>query len=303
MAFSPPSLYGLALCAGAGGLELGLHIAAPGYRTVCYVERDAHAASTLVARMEDQTLDQAPLWSDVRAFDGRPWRGSVDILTAGYPCQPFSLAGRQLGQADPRHLWPDVARIVDEVRPEWVFCENVIGHLHLGFDVVARDLEGLGYRVAAGVFSAREVGAGHFRRRLFILAHAVGLPVQASKWADCRGRKGQVRVQASDDTVRNGDRLDPVLAVTALNPGTGAGAVDRDLPLFAPGPGDIAAWSDVLLRDSGLIPALPGDADGMAGWMDRQRLAGNGVCPLAAAYAWQTLSAVLMEAEDSRLRA
>jgi len=86
--------HGLSLCAGAGGIDLGLTIACPGYRTVCYVEREAYAAATLVARMEDKALDPAPLWDDVTTFDGRPWRGAVDILIGGYPCQPFSVAGK-----------------------------------------------------------------------------------------------------------------------------------------------------------------------------------------------------------------
>ena len=113
MALSPPGyapgrddacLHGLSLCAGVGGLDLGLHIVCPGYRTVGYVEREAYAAAALVARMADKALDPAPVWDDLTTFDGRPWRGVVDILTAGYPCQPFSIAGRRLGEADPRHL-------------------------------------------------------------------------------------------------------------------------------------------------------------------------------------------------------
>lgn len=293
MALPPQRLNGIALCAGAGGLELGLHIAEPGYRTVCFVERDAHAAATLVARMADQALDDAPVWSDVRAFDGRPWRGRVDILTAGYPCQPFSFAGKQLGEADPRHLWPDIARIIAEVGPEWVFCENVVGHLHLGFDVVARSLEGLGYRVAAGVFSAREVGAGHYRKRLFLLAHADGGLVQVRQRADGGRRQAQVRGQAPAEHCGDGLGLDAVLGAAALDPGPGAGEEPGALPLFAPGPSDIKAWSDILLRRPDLKPAVPGDADGVATRLDRQRLAGNGVCSLAAAVAWRTLSAVL----------
>jgi DNA (cytosine-5)-methyltransferase 1 len=99
-------LHALSLCAGAGGIDLGLTIACPTYRTVCYVEREAYAAATLVARMEDKALDCAPVWDDVGTFDGRPWRGAVDILTGGCPCQPFSVAGKRKGVDDPRHLWP-----------------------------------------------------------------------------------------------------------------------------------------------------------------------------------------------------
>ena len=163
-------LFGLSLCSGAGGLDLGLAIAIPGYRAVGHVERETYAAATLVARMEDASLDQAVVWDDVGTFDGRPWRGAVDIVTAGYPCQPFSVAGKRRGADDPRHLWPHVARIIGEVEPPFVFLENVAHHLRLGFPEVASGLVGMGYRLAAGLFTAAEVGAPHKRERLFILA-------------------------------------------------------------------------------------------------------------------------------------
>ena len=108
-------LFGLSLCSGAGGLDLGLGIAIPGYRTVGHVERETFAAATLVARMEDAALNHAPVWDDVATFDGRPVRGAVDIVTAGYPCQPFSVAGKRQGADDPRHLWPHVVRIIGNV--------------------------------------------------------------------------------------------------------------------------------------------------------------------------------------------
>jgi DNA (cytosine-5)-methyltransferase 1 len=162
----------LAFCAGVGGLELGLRRAVPDARTVCYVEGEAFAAACLVKHMEAGTLDPAPIWSDVRTFDPDPWVGLVDCITGGYPCQPFSVAGQRRGTEDPRHLWPYIAQHVAVIRPEWCFFENVRGHLSLGFDVVARDLCALGYRVEAGVFTASEVGAPHERARLFIMAHA-----------------------------------------------------------------------------------------------------------------------------------
>ena len=135
-----------------------------------HVERETYAAASLVARMEDAALDHAPLWDDIASFDGRPWRGAVDIVTAGYPCQPFSVAGKRRGADDPRHLWPHVARIIGEVEPPFVFLENVAHHLRLGFPEVAAGLVGMGYRLAAGLFTAAEVGAPHRRERLFILA-------------------------------------------------------------------------------------------------------------------------------------
>jgi len=161
----------LSLCSGGGGLDLGLRLAVPDARTVCYVENEVTACGVLANNMEKGWLDDAPIWTNLRTFDGTAWRGVVDCVIGGYPCQPFSLAGRRLGTADPRHLWPDVRRIVGEIQPRICFFENVGAHLRLGFDEVARDLQGMGYEVAAGLFTASEVGAPHGRERLFILAH------------------------------------------------------------------------------------------------------------------------------------
>ncbi|WP_229704467.1 DNA cytosine methyltransferase [Gemmobacter aquaticus] len=167
-------LFGLSLCSGAGGLDLGLAIAIPGYRAVGHVERETFAAATLVARMEDASLGQSVVWDDVGTFDGRPWRGAVDIVTAGYPCQPFSVAGKRRGADDPRHLWPHVARIIGEVEPPFVFLENVAHHLRLGFPEVASGLVGMGYKLAAGLFTAAEAQristrAGHTNLSSFFI--------------------------------------------------------------------------------------------------------------------------------------
>ena len=161
----------LSLCSGGGGLDLGLRLAVPGARTVCYVENEVTACGVLAARMEDERLDVAPVWTDLLTFDGSAWRGVVDWVIGGYPCQPFSNAGKRLGADDPRHLWPAVQRIVAEVRPEFCFFENVGAHLRLGGHEVIRSLQGMGYRTAATLLTASEVGAPHGRERLFILAH------------------------------------------------------------------------------------------------------------------------------------
>lgn len=161
----------LSLCTGVGGIELGFKLAMPTSRTVAYVEIEAYACEILVKRMEEKILDEAPIWSNIKSFDGKPWRGKVDIITGGYPCQPFSIAGKKLGDKDPRHLWPYVRRIISEIEPAMCFFENVGGHLQLGFEQVHNDLQGLGYTVKAGLFTAEEVGAPHRRERLFILAY------------------------------------------------------------------------------------------------------------------------------------
>lgn len=285
---------GISLCAGYAGLDLGLHIAEPRYRTVAFVERESHAAATLVARMADQALGQAPIWDDLRTFDAAAWRGRVHLVSAGYPCQPFSYAGRRGGEADPRHLWPEVARIVDECQPEWVWCENVEGHLSMGYADVAASLRSLGYTPKAGLFTAREAGARHRRRRLFILAHADRLRCGLlSRHGDrgrpdpggftgrhLEGKRGAVCAR------RDGAELDRPLADTE---GPGLVGADGDVPIFAPGPGELQAWESLLSRRPDCQPAILRNGDGLADRMDRTRGAGNGVCSMAAAIAWSVL--------------
>ena len=167
-----PTFNVLSLCAGAGGLELGLKLAVPTATVVCYAEREAYNAAVLVGRMEGGQLDDAPIWSDLGTFNGRPWRGVVDCVAAGFPCQPFSLAGKREGQADDRWIWPDIARIIRDVRPGYVFLENVPGILPSGLGDVLGDLAALGFDAEWGVFSAAGSGAPHIRKRVFVLADA-----------------------------------------------------------------------------------------------------------------------------------
>lgn len=297
MALRPPNqheLYGLSLCAGYAGLDLGISIAEPRYRTVCYVEREAHAAATLVARMEDTALDQAPIWDDLRSFDGRPWRGRVHIISAGYPCQPFSLAGKRQGESDPRHLWPEVERIIGEVEPAIVFAENVEGHIDLGFTDVAASLHRLGYRTKAGLFTSREAGARNRRRRLFIMAYSdrIGCRLHAGLdgWRDHSSGVAVSQSAGEQRAIQSDERGAGLDAALADNAGARVGA-DCDAPLFAPGPGELQRWHWLLNRRPDLQPALLRDGDGMADRLDRTRGAGNGVCSLAAALAWRTLGA------------
>ena len=116
---------GLAVCAGYDGIGLSVSLVCPEYRTVCYVEREAYAAAILAAKMGDGSLAPAPIWDDLGTFDGRRWRGVVDIVTAGLPCQPYSSAGKRLGHADERAIWPRFLEVVEAVRAPLVFLENV----------------------------------------------------------------------------------------------------------------------------------------------------------------------------------
>ena len=159
------------LCAGYGGIELGLGRVLPTMRSVALCEIEAFACANLVAKMEAGLMEPAPIWTDLKSFPWESFRDRVDILTGGYPCQPFSAAGKRLGTEDPRHLWPYIASGIRILRPKLCFFENVEGHISLGLREVVGELEQMGYKVSWGVFSAREVGAPHQRKRVFIMAH------------------------------------------------------------------------------------------------------------------------------------
>ena len=175
---NPQTITHVSLCAGYGGIDLGLSRAIPSMRTVAFSEIEAFACANLVSKMEAGLLDCAPIWTNLKTFPWAEFYGRVDLLSGGYPCQPFSSAGKRLGTEDPRHLWPFIANGIRLMRPKLCFFENVEGHISLGLREVIGELEQMGYKVSWGIFSAREVGAPHQRKRVFILAYreSVRLP-------------------------------------------------------------------------------------------------------------------------------
>lgn len=303
----------LSLCSGGGGLDLGVRLALPTARVVCYVEIDAYACAVLAARMEDKALDEAPVWSDLRTFDGQLWRGVVDLVIAGFPCQPWSTAGRRRGTADERWLWDDIARIVREIEPRWVFLENVPGLVRGGLEHVLRDLALCGFDAEWDCFSAAQVGASHIRERLFILAHAncngLGwqwgldeLPEtrQVALWhdADGRGREGQSVADAE------GQRCKALEWGELRRDGQSAPVHCSSGDLFPPRPNDADGWRRAIEADPSVEPAICrlayGYAEGLeqsefAYRTDELRILGNGVVPLAAATALTLLWHRLVE--------
>jgi DNA (cytosine-5)-methyltransferase 1 len=159
----------LHLFAGAGGGILAGQLL--GHRTVCAVEYDAYAQSVLAARQNDGTFPPFPIWDDVRTFDGKFWRGIVDVVAGGFPCQDISSAGKGAGLDGERSgLWSEFARIIGEVRPQYAFIENSPALLVRGLDRVLCDLTALGFDAEWGVMGAADVGANHQRDRVWILA-------------------------------------------------------------------------------------------------------------------------------------
>lgn len=162
------ALYAVSLCSGIGGIDRAL---APIARTVCYVEREAFAVAVLVSQMQRGELDSAPVWSNLETFPSNLF-DPVHLVHAGFPCQPFSYAGRREGTHDRRWIWPEISRVVHELGPSYVFLENVPGLVSMGLGTALGDLAAMGYDAEWGVLSACAVGAPHTRDRLFILAYS-----------------------------------------------------------------------------------------------------------------------------------
>ena len=169
----------LSLCSGYEGLGIGLRRVLPNLREIAYVEIEAFAIQNLVEKMEKGLLDAAPIFTDLKTFPYRKFRGKISLMLAGFPCQPFSSAGKRKATEDPRHLFPYIERGIEECIPDAVIFENVEGIISAkttdGESVlkyVIRRLEDLGYTTEAGVFSASEVGAPHQRKRVFIMGYS-----------------------------------------------------------------------------------------------------------------------------------
>lgn len=211
----------ISLCTGMRGIERGIERTGVDVRVECYVEIEAFIIENLVQQMEQGVLAEAPVWSNLKTFNARPFRGMVDIITGGFPCQPFSVAGKRGGGEDPRHLWPYIGKgetsIVGTIKPFCCFFENVPGLLTLGYREVRSDLEQLGYKVEEGIFSAEEVGAPHQRKRLFILA------VENSFCSGVRNFSEQIGGDSRIKNVRQGDwkecsvRIEPTSELANTN--------------------------------------------------------------------------------------
>lgn len=184
----------ISLCTGIGGMDLASRQI--GWKNVAQCEIDEACKKVLVKNfnsIEEGVLDFYPedaerpkLYSDIYKFNGEEWHGKVDIISAGFPCQPFSFAGKQTGKDDHRYLWKEVFRIIRQARPTWFFGENVTGIVKLALDEVLLDLESIGYSVEAFLIPACSVNAPHKRERVWIVAHAnseaqPGFPIHGSE--------------------------------------------------------------------------------------------------------------------------
>lgn len=155
----------LSLFSGVGGGLLASRLL--GWRTVCAVELDGYRRECLIARQNDGSLEPCPIWDDITTFDGLRWRGRVDVVSGGFPCQAYSTAARGRNTAD--DLWPEMRRVVAEVAPRYVFAENVSRE---AIDAAADDLDAMGYKTRCMPLSAADLGGDHVRTRYWLRAYA-----------------------------------------------------------------------------------------------------------------------------------
>ena len=153
------------LFSGVGGFSLAASWL--GWNNIFQVENDPFCQKVL-----EKNFPETKRYGDIYEFKGEKYRGTIDIISGGFPCQPFSVAGKQKGKEDDRYLWPEMFRVIQEIRPTWVVAENVTGIISMGLDKTISDLESVGYEVQAFVIPACAVGAWHRRDRVWIVAYS-----------------------------------------------------------------------------------------------------------------------------------
>ena len=269
----------LALFAGAGGGILGGKLL--GWRTVCAVEWEQYPASVLCARQNDGLLPPFPIWDDVQTFDGRPWRGIVDVVSGGFPCQDISIAGNGDGLEGERSgMWREMARIIHEVRPRYVFVENSPMLTSRGLGGVLGDLASMGFNAKWGVLGANDIGANHQRQRIWIRAEMAYS--KRMGWKERPDEQGIDGDRKTSNQLGDCGKTQPNQVGNTKSTGfTPCLEGQRQGESWRASIGNSQWWE--------VEPPVDRVADGMVDRVDRLKAIGNGQVPLCAATAWRIL--------------
>ena len=295
----------VSLCTGYGGIDIGLRRVLPSCRTILACEVEAYACAVLLSKMEEGQLDACPIWTDIKTLPLEVIPKGIFVLSGGFPCTPFSVAGVRKTDDDPRHLFPYIKDAIRSIQPKWVFLENVEGIISakLGGDGwedpagtpvllhVLRELERIGYEPAWGIFSAEECGHPHQRKRVFILAkmgdtrssQANGLPC-----AEKREPHGETR----HSSFKMGDTKFTRLERHPESEHPASGWQISSRPVAPPDFPQHEWERPRTISKSGICGAIDGVGsrlDTTEHRVDRLRMIGNGCCPDTVAKAWQTL--------------
>ena len=295
----------LALFAGAGGGILGGKLL--GWRTVCAVEWDAYAASVLIARQNDGILPPFPIWDDVQTFDGKPWRGRVDVVSGGFPCQDISCAGKGAGiEGERSSMWKHMARIIGEVRPKYAFVENSPMLVGRGLAVVLADLAEMGYDARWGIVGAHHAAAPHKRDRIWLVAHSDSSRMEKHRPLNADSFVGSSAAISSEEPQESGSDVADANALRELQPQGAEQNIGRWLGnggtsvANANGSGLKKQWralADGAEHETAECggwwsaePDVGRVAHGVAARVDRLRCIGNGQVPAVVRLAWETLT-------------
>ena len=279
----------LALFAGAGGGILGGKLL--GWRTVCAVEWEKYPACVLAARQNDGLLESFPIWDDVQTFDGKPWRGIVDVISGGFPCQDISQAGKGAGIDGERSgMWSQMARIISEVRPRYTFIENSPMLTSRGLERVLADLASMGFNAEWGVLGADDVGAPHLRKRIWIVGKDTKQSQFFSHTEHDRNRWWQQQSESIKEKtcgnpigqLANPNLLRNIYGQPEINPTKRRLNALSNLATSGAWCGTNQQWA--------IEPNVGRVVDGLADRVDRLKALGNGQVPLCAATAWNILN-------------
>ena len=283
----------LALFAGAGGGILGGHLL--GWRTICAVEWEPYPASVLISRQNDGILPPFPVWDDVQTFDGKQWRGRVDVISGGFPCQDISCAGKGAGiDGDRSSMWGHMARIIGEVRPRKVLVENSPMLVGRGLARVLGDLAKMGYDAEWCVLGAVDAGAPHKRDRIWLMGNTNnnGLPAPEVRESTAAGSHGSPsgEKQAGQST-GSGEQHEELADSTSIRQ---QGQVEHERPIHQEEDQDRKADRFIYSSEAGrpwwiTEPNVGRVAHGVAARLDRLKAIGNGQVPAVAELAWNTI--------------
>ena len=313
----------LHLFAGAGGGILGGMLL--GHSCVCAVEIEPYCQKVLLQRQRDGILPKFPIWDDVRTFDGKPWRGKVDIVCGGFPCQDISCAGKGAGIDGERSgLWSEFARVISEVRPRYVFVENSPMLAVRGLGRVLGDLSESGYDAEWIVMGADDCGAPHRRKRMWILAYTRygcgerNLRIKGERL--CEQDAETFGVPDSDSIVRPSEISNTVADANSVRKLQSQGIVEKfgrrtcyggenmanskmsRQQSRTLGHGQVQSWRgctwwnrDPADEDGAFESGMGRVADGVADRVDRLKALGNGQVPVVAARAFVELKRRLLK--------
>lgn len=271
---------GLSLFSGIGGIDVAL---SEYVRPIAFCEIDPYCQGVLLSRMADESLSNSPIWDDIKTLDGNIFKGAIDIIYGGFPCQDISVAGNGEGLAGKRSgLFFEIMRLAEEIKPKFIFLENVPAITTRGGLQVVREIASLGYDCRWCIISAESVGALHRRERWFLLAYSNGQRCNKEQgWKSCRSKK-KVSEFTNSDKICNTNSKPSKQANISSSSICDSKKTRRDNTTKCGAFESRNDWQKIV-REMGKC------SDGIPNHVDRLRALGNGVVPQQVKKAFEIL--------------